>query len=108
MPIRSVCPSDRDIVFPLQSDIEPPILEDRVQPRYPESARLASKEGVITIEAIVGEDGCIRETGVLEGVDPVLDVEAARAVTQWKYRPARLRGRPVRVFLTVNVTFRLR
>ncbi len=44
---------------------------------------------------------------VLKSADPALDLEAARAVTQWKYRPAMLDGRPVRVYLTVTVTFRL-
>ena len=36
-----------------------------------------------------------------------IDASAVRAVQQWKYKPATLNGRAVRVYLTVTVTFRL-
>jgi outer membrane biosynthesis protein TonB len=44
----------------------------------------------------------------LKGVDPRLDIEAVLAVSQWRYRPATADGKPVRVFLTVTVTFTLK
>jgi TonB family protein len=103
----SVCPEDADTVLSVGGDVEPPVLEDRVEPRYPESLRRAGKQGVVTIEAVIATEGCVREVRVTGPVDPGLDVEAARAVAQWKYGPARLLGKPVSVFLTVTVTFRL-
>ena len=44
---------------------------------------------------------------VLKSVNPLLDASAVRAVQQWRYRPATLNGRAVRVYLTVTVTFNL-
>lgn len=44
----------------------------------------------------------------VDNSDPSRDFEAARAVAQWKYRPASFGGRPVRVCLAVTVTFKLR
>ena len=38
---------------------------------------------------------------------PLLNEEALKAVRQWRYRPALFRGKPVRVYVTVSVTFRL-
>ena len=37
----------------------------------------------------------------------MLNEEALRAVRQWRYRPATYRGKFVRVYVTVTVTFRL-
>ena len=74
---------------------------------HPAIAVCVRREGVVVLEAIISTEGCVQDVQVLESADPALDLEAARAVTQWKYRPALLGGRPVRVYLTVTVTFRL-
>ena len=64
-------------------------------------------EGVVILEAIITADGLGRRGNVLKSVNPLLDASAIRAVQQWKYRPATLNGRAVRVYLTVTVTFNL-
>ncbi len=103
----SACPEDRDEIRKVGRSVEAPVLVERTEPNYSEGLRRARKEGVVVLEAIIGADGCVQDAGVLKSADPALDLEAARAVTQWKYRPAVLDGRPVRVYLTVTVTFRL-
>ena len=69
--------------------------------------RKARMEGVIILEAIITADGNVEDVRVLKSVNPLLDASAVRAVQQWKYKPATLNGRSVRVYLTVTVTFRL-
>jgi protein TonB len=78
-----------------------------VEPQYPEAARKARMEGVVILEAIITADGNVEDVRVLKSVNPLLDASAVRAVGQWKYKPATLNGRAVRVYLTVTVTFRL-
>jgi TonB family protein len=104
----SVCPDDRTAVFRVSGHVEPPVIDQRVEPAYPEGARRERVEGPVTIEAVITEEGCIKGVRVLKTLDPRLDFEAARAVSQWKYRPAHLDGRPVSVYLTVNVTYALK
>jgi TonB family protein len=100
-------PVEEPAIHRVGSDIEPPALVNRVEPQYPEDARRDGLAGVVILEAVISASGCVREVLVLKGVDPRLDFQAFKAVSQWHYRPARLEGRPVRVYLTVTVTFRL-
>ena len=44
---------------------------------------------------------------VLRSVHPVLDLEAVRAVSQWRFRPTLLDGVAVSVIMTVTVNFKL-
>jgi TonB family protein len=62
---------------------------------------------VVILEAIITDQGSVEDVRVLKSVNPLLDASAVRAVQQWKYKPATLNGRAVRVYLTVTVTFRL-
>jgi protein TonB len=88
-------------------DVKAPQLTNRVEPSYPEAARKARMEGVVILEAIITATGSVEDVKVLKSVNPLLDAAASRAVSQWRYRPATLNGRAVRVYLTVTVTFNL-
>jgi len=96
-----------DVSAEASGTTEAPKLKRKVQPNYPASVRSRRVEGVVVLEAIISRDGCVREIQTLQGVDPMLDYEAARAVSQWWYQPATIDGKPVRVYLTVAVTFAL-
>jgi len=96
-----------DTVVRLATDITPPKLKLRVEPNYPQSARNSARQGVVILEAIVSSTGDVRSVQVLRKVEPELDDEAIRAVRQWRYEPAIRAGKPVSVYLTVTVTFRL-
>ena len=107
-PVASVAPEvEQPAVQRVGGDVEPPVLINRVEPDYPENLRRAGLEGVVVLEAVITESGCVRAVSILKGVAPPLDFQSARAVSQWRYRPARLAGQPVSVYLTVTVTFNL-
>ncbi|MCI0603649.1 energy transducer TonB [bacterium] len=59
------------------------------------------------LEAVITKTGTVEEVKVLRSLHPVMDQAALNAVKQWKYKPAVLNGRPVKVYFTVTVTFRL-
>jgi protein TonB len=88
-------------------EVKAPVLVNRVEPSYPEAARKARMEGVVILEAIITASGSVEEVKVLKSVNPLLDASAVRAVQAWRYKPATLNGRAVRVYLTVTVTFNL-
>jgi protein TonB len=77
-----------------------------VAPVYPAIARQARVPGTVLIQAVIGVDGAVRDTQVLNSV-PLLDQAALDAVRQWKYQPTLLNGVPVAVIMTVSVRFTL-
>ncbi len=72
-----------------------------------QTSRKAGEQGVSIYEAIVSQTGCVEDLRLIKSSAPVLDIMGMEAISQWQYEPARLDGRPVSVFLTVTVTFRL-
>ncbi len=99
---------DSEHPFVPGGDVTEPRLVYRVEPAYPETARKVHIEGVAILQAIISGSGNVEDIQVVKSINPLLDAEAVRAVKQWRYRPATLNGRPVRVYLTVTVEFRLR
>lgn len=86
----------------------PPVLVSRVEPDYPEIARLREIEGRVVLEAIVDREGQIEsKIKVLQSV-AVLDNAAITAVKQWRFTPGRNEnGQAVRVILEVPIRFML-
>jgi periplasmic protein TonB len=87
-----------------------PIVEPRkirdVKPVYPAIAVASGKEGLVILEAVIGEDGSVRDVRVLRSV-ALLDQAAIDAVRQWRFTPTLLSGQPVPVVMTVTVNFKL-
>jgi protein TonB len=77
-----------------------------VAPIYPTAAQQARIDGAVTIEALIGEDGKVRNATVIRG-KPMLSEAALAAVRQWVFTPTRLNGEPVAVIMTVTVVFSL-
>ena len=87
--------------------IHPPTLIKRIEPTYPPMAVSAHLQGVVILEAIVDEDGNVKDVKVLRSVNPLLDREALAAVRQWRYSPVVLNGTPVPFILSVSLSFAL-
>ena len=79
-----------------------------VKPIYPESMRAAGRDGLVSLDAIIGEDGTVSSVRVLSGdVHPDFAIAAVDAVRQWQFTPTLLNGRPIEVVMTVKVGFSL-
>jgi len=100
-------PGSGDQILRPGGDVHAPVLVRRVEPVYPEAARKARLEGNVVLEAIITSRGEIEEVRVVTSGGLFLDASARDAVERWKYRPATLNGRAVRVLLTVTIRFRL-
>ncbi len=77
----------------------------QVQPRYTEKARQAGVQGTVILEAIIDEQGNVTDVRVLRGLPMGLDREAVAAVQQWKFKPAMMASKPVKVYFTLTVNF---
>jgi TonB family protein len=64
----------------------------------------ASQTGKVTLKAVVGTDGNVREVEILSG-DRALGDAAARAVRQWRYLPHERNGHAVEVETNVAISF---
>ena len=78
----------------------------RVNPIYPQPARIERLAGSVILDASIGEDGSIHEVKVISG-PPLLADAATEAVKKWRYRPFLLDGRPVAVQEQITVVFKL-
>jgi protein TonB len=84
--------------------IQPPRKIASPPPVYPSIARAARVEGIVVLEAVIADDGTVREVRVLRSI-PLLDAAAVDAVRQWRFTPTLLNGEPVPVVMTVTVGF---
>lgn len=90
----------------ITSEMQRPVLMIRVEPEYPKLARTVRQQGLVVLKAVINENGDVENLRVIEGF-PLLNDAAVAAVRQWKYTPARLDGRPIKVFFEVRVRFTL-
>jgi protein TonB len=90
------------------SGVEPPRLLREVRADYTDEARRANIEGEVSMEIVIRRDGTVGEVKVLRGLPGGLNERAINAVRQWRFAPARMKGTPVDVIVTVDVEFKLR
>ena len=76
-----------------------------MKPKYPERSKDAGIGGEVTMEAVIGTDGTVREVRVLESPDPDLERAAVDAVRQWEFSTTMLNCTPVDVQMRVSATF---
>lgn len=82
-----------------------PEIIHQVQPRYSELARRAAVQGAVIVEAVIDELGLVTNVRLIRGLPMQLDVAAMDAIRQWRFKPALLNGRPVKVYYTLTVNF---
>jgi periplasmic protein TonB len=85
-----------------------PRLLKEVKPSYPVSKRGSGIQGMVTRDCIVLADGTVGEVRVARGIDPDLDLEAIRAMRQWRFTPGERDGKPVPVQVSVEMAFSLK
>jgi protein TonB len=76
-------------------------------PVYTELARKARLQGAVIVEAIIDTQGNVVDARVLKGMPMGLDRAGLDAVVKWKFKPATLKGKPVNVYYTLTVNFKL-
>lgn len=59
------------------------------------------------VEAIIDEHGNVTNTRILQSQPMGLDEAALKAVETWKFKPAMFQGKPVKVYYTLTVNFKV-
>ena len=77
--------------------------------KYPAICRENNIQGRVLVTFIVNKDGAIVEPEIVKSVNPSLDKEALRVISQMpNWKPGYQRGKPVRVKYSVPVNFQLK
>lgn len=75
---------------------------------YPQEAVNRKIRGKVYLTFIVETDGSVSNVTVVQGVDPLIDVEAVKAIqASPKWTPGMQRGKPVRVRYSIPLNFLL-
>ncbi len=86
-----------------------PELEQFVPAEYPPDALAAGVEGSVVLSIVIGEDGEVKQAVVEDpGPHPGFAAAALHAVTQFRFRPAEIDGKPAAVEITYRYEFVLR
>jgi len=82
------------------------LLIRRIDPQYPQMAKIAHMQGEVVLQAVISKSGDIQNLHAMSG-PPLLIQAAMDAVKQWKYKPYLLNGEPVEVDTQVRVQFKM-
>jgi protein TonB len=83
-----------------------PEIQKRVDPIFPEIARLARIEGRVVIACRIKKDGTTGSVHVINTSNPMFNNAALTSIRQSQYSPATLQGEPVEYVYTIRVDFR--
>src|SRR5579859_7888242 len=85
-------------------DVPAPQRVKVVMPKYPPQALSRGERALVIIEIIIDETGKVAEAKVLHGT-PEFSEAALEAIRQWRYEATKVAGHPVRVRMTVPLSF---
>jgi protein TonB len=79
------------------------------KPEYPPASRRAGEEGTVTLSAYVLESGRVGEVKVVKssGFDKLDEAAVKEVQRNWRFVPGKEDGKPVAMWHTFQVTFRL-
>ncbi len=75
---------------------------------YPPIAKKANVEGRVIVQFVVDEQGNVVNPVVVRELGAGCDEEALKAVSQAKFKPGKQRGKPVKVKMSLPITFKLK
>lgn len=75
---------------------------------YPDIAKKANIQGKVYLLVMVNEKGGVDDVKVIKGLGAGCEEAAVKAVKESKYTPGKNAGAPVKVKLSLSITFKLR
>ena len=87
---------------------DPPRPITPIKPVYPDIAQEAGIEGQVLVQCFIDEKGKVKEAIVVKGIPNTgLNESAVAALRKTRFRPAKQRERPVAVWITIPINFKL-
>jgi len=84
-----------------------PKLIRKIEPEYSERARKKKINGTVVLSMIIDPLGDVHDIKVERSLEPSLDEQAIKAVSQWKFAAGIKDGQSVNTELKVEISFRL-
>lgn len=88
------------LIYPTTAEEEQEVLQ------WPEVARRAGIEGLVVLHLLVGKDGTVEEVKVLKGPE-IFRQAAVQAAQRFRFSPALQNDKPVRVWISQAIRFKL-
>ena len=93
--------------YKIGGGVSAPSVLFKVEPEYSEEARKAKFQGTVVLQVVVDERGLPQQIKVTRPLGLGLDQKAIEAVAKWRFKPGLKDGKPVSVWATIEVNFRL-
>jgi TonB family protein len=89
----------------LGPDVIPPKPVKKVYAKYPDTAKAKKLEGTVRLNVLVDETGHVIDIKITKSAHPLLDDAVTKAYQQWTFQPATKQGIPVKVWISVAMSF---
>lgn len=88
--------------------LQPPKAIQQEKPAYPKRMAASGIKGLVLVSFVVLENGSVSEPVILRSNNPGFDEAAIEAILKWKFEPALLNGKPVKMKIGQEILFELR
>jgi TonB family protein len=85
--------------------VVPPQIIHRVEPKSAQQVPSQTSLEAVLLDAVIQEDGIPRVVRVLQSLGWEVDESAITALEQWRFSPAMKNGMPIKVRMSVEMTF---
>ena len=97
--------------FHAGGNVQPPEVTKRVEPVFPDNVRSnmgGNSHVLVVVESVISKTGCVRSLRLVrQSPFPELNGAALMALSQWKFNPGSLDGKPVDVIFNLTINFRV-
>ncbi|MBI3195061.1 MAG: TonB family protein [Ignavibacteriae bacterium] len=80
----------------------------KVQPEYPELAKILHIEGTVWVKLLVTRNGAVRKAIIMKSDAEIFNHPFFFSGMQWEFTPAIMNNKPIEVWAAVPFTFSLR
>jgi TonB family protein len=95
-------------IYKIADGVSQPTILYKQEPEYTPEAKDAGIEGTVLLKAEISAEGRAENIRVAKSVDPGLDANAVTALSNWRFKPGMKDGKPVAVYASIEITFRLK
>jgi len=76
-------------------------------PEYPKQLKREGVSGVVAVSIVIDETGAVIGSSVVKSTNPDFNDATLDAVKKWKFKPALIDGKPVKMRVTLPIKFSL-
>jgi TonB family protein len=100
-------PVDPNTIYEEGATDEPAKVEKRPEPFYPEFVQEQGIQGIVRAQVVIDKDGTVSDITILTSPHELLSDEFTKALTRYKFKPAKVKGVAVRQKGIIEFEFRL-